>query len=97
MAAEKENGDGTKPGRRPRSNTTRDWRPGHGPERLEGSPPPRRASGDPATLVGIDNPDDVDLYRHPGPPPGFTKAGLAEPPKRTQDKPSREDDPTERQ
>ncbi len=40
---------------------------------LETRPPRRQPHGDPETLVAVDNPDDVDLYRHDGPPPGFRR------------------------
>lgn len=96
MAGEKGNGESTKPGRRLDARAKRGRRPGDDSDRLEDAPPPRKASGDPTTLVGIDSPDDVDIYRHPGPPPGFTHAGLTRPSKRTPDKPSREDNLTER-
>lgn len=90
MSGKHANGEEAKPGRRPKVGS--DW----GPDRTHGSSevhgPQRRASGDPRTLVAIDNPDDVDLYRHDGPPPGFSQARLAKPPKRTPDNPAREDD-----
>lgn len=54
-----------------------DWQPGQGPDEPETAGLPREASGDPRTLVGVDNPDDVDLYRHDGPPPGFERASPA--------------------
>lgn len=49
-------------------------RPGPGPEELERARLPRPAAGDPDSLVAIESPDDVDLYRHDGPPPGFAPA-----------------------
>jgi len=53
----------------------------------ENAPIPRRTEGDPETLVGVDNPDDVDLYRHGAPPPGFRHATVRRP---------RPEDPAER-
>ncbi len=52
-------------------------RPARVSDRREATLLPKRAAGDPETLVAIDSPDDVDLYRHPGPPPGFDRASPA--------------------
>ncbi|RJQ07022.1 MAG: hypothetical protein C4551_07395 [Bacillota bacterium] len=47
-------------------------RPPRRRDRNEGEPDgPGHAEGDPETLVRVDSPDDVDLYRHDAPPPCF--------------------------
>lgn len=63
---------------------------------METAPTPRRASGNGRTLVGIDSPDDVDLYRHDSPPPGFGGAKLTRQGKSHADDPGKEDNLTER-
>jgi len=40
---------------------------------------PSGAEGDDDSLLEVDNPGDVDLYRHGKPPPGFHRATVVKP------------------
>ncbi len=64
------------PGEIKKAPSREDHPEGQGSEDLEAARLPPKASGDADTLVGVDSPDDVDLYRHNGPPPGFGRATL---------------------
>lgn len=65
--------------RHPSERDRQDTRDREHEEELETAPIPGPAKGDDDTLVEIDNPDDVDLYRHGSPPPGFRRATLKPP------------------